>query len=387
MGLFSLCISKKFPTFSDDEIENGIKKVFLRFHEIVQADTYRVATRQEVEEGKGRAYHLNKDANKKYPGYKIDAMDWQQIEHLSRSNIEHLYVTPLSRTHHIILIDDATPAKLAEARRIGVVFAYVQQSSEESWQALIKIPRITVSDAPHLEAATKTKEYRASVEFAQVINDEFGDPGIVNSIQLHRMPGTQNVKKTRKINGIAPIVEIVGGEGEDWIGGQIVIQSIMEKQADAAETKLIEAAERAAARAARAAINARSPGGAGPEPTSAAWSIEPGGGDALYEIFKTDIEKNVLRRTATDISALDFMIAIRLRVIGIDQTEIADIILNSTPRGVRRHDWIDYTDRTASAAFGPSGDRQIEQTRPYHAGWIKLAVAGAEQQQRRPRPR
>ncbi|MDX5931739.1 hypothetical protein [Acidiphilium acidophilum] len=100
--------------------------------------------------------------------------------------------------------------------------------------------------------------------------------------------------------------------------------------------------------------------------------------DALYEVFLHDIETTVMRDAPErDMSKVDFMIAIRLRAIGIGRDAIAQIIERSTTREGRRHDWPDYARRTAGAAFGPAGDRSLEKTRAYHTGWAEIAKAAA----------
>ena len=83
-----------------------------------------------------------------------------------------------------------------------------------------------------------------------------------------------------------------------------------------------------------------------------------------------------------DLSRVDAMVAVRMRVTGHSQTDIDGALrqlaqtLRDKPEG---RDWADYAQRTARYAFGADGDRQAVGLVKYRQQWERLE--GREQPQ------
>ena len=86
-----------------------------------------------------------------------------------------------------------------------------------------------------------------------------------------------------------------------------------------------------------------------------------------------------------DLSRVDAMIAVRMRITGHDQEAIEAAIRRCAP-GIRPtaegRNWDDYARRTARYAYSAAGDRQAAQLTHYRPQWERLE--GREPQQARP---
>lgn len=89
----------------------------------------------------------------------------------------------------------------------------------------------------------------------------------------------------------------------------------------------------------------------------------------VYEAHKADILKRMEVRNP---SQLDWMIAMRMRVTGHDESQIADILKSNAPAGrnAERREWSRYAERTAAAVFGKRGDREWEINAQRARVWI-----------------
>lgn len=68
------------------------------------------------------------------------------------------------------------------------------------------------------------------------------------------------------------------------------------------------------------------------------------------------------------------MIAVRMRVTGYDQRAIAQAFEVQAPQGraAENRDWKNYAARTASAVFGPRGDREAVRNRLRLFAWVRM---------------
>ena len=93
--------------------------------------------------------------------------------------------------------------------------------------------------------------------------------------------------------------------------------------------------------------------------------------EIAYHSHKRDILNRV---EVSNPSRLDWMIAVRLRVTGHDQQEIADALLvqakEGRPDGERN--WSNYAERTAEAVFGPRGTRESAVNQPRAYAWAQV---------------
>jgi hypothetical protein len=81
------------------------------------------------------------------------------------------------------------------------------------------------------------------------------------------------------------------------------------------------------------------------------------------------------RGGAVDLSRVDAMIAVRMRVTGYQQGEIESALRQCAPatrQDEQGRDWNDYAQRTARYAFGGAGDRQAADLGKYRQQWEKL---------------
>ncbi len=324
------------------------QKAFEPYHKALGADTYRVSSRSEG----GKVWVMGKAPDGSVPGFIPDSMPFAKIQSLADKGTEHLYYTPLSRSHHIILIDDTTPEKIEAMKHDGIVPALVQQTSPNSYQAFVKIPRIDAVDAPHMEPKKKSLEYQASVKLAQELNDTYGDPAVTNAIQPGRAPGTPNAKpKHRQPDGTLPEVRIMEASGQSAdLGSRLRLHMEAERQ---------KAPQRD-----QDAHQIKDP--------APAQTKDHGQDQAIYDALKKNIEKRILKGPASDLSSLDYMIAIRLRATGHDRSSAERIIEACTDRAGRRHTWADYAERTASAAFGPKGTADLDRYAKYTEKWQQI---------------
>lgn len=103
-----------------------------------------------------------------------------------------------------------------------------------------------------------------------------------------------------------------------------------------------------------------------------------------YQKHYRDIRQN-RQDPAIDLSRVDAMIAVRLRVTGHSQADIESALLQNAPK-TRLHqenrDWQDYARRTTRYAFSAAGDRQAATLEKYRQQW--QALEGREQAPQQP---
>ena len=88
--------------------------------------------------------------------------------------------------------------------------------------------------------------------------------------------------------------------------------------------------------------------------------------------------RDVLKRqrgAGVDLSRVDSMIAVRMRVTGHDQADIEGAIRQCAPATRQKdegRDWSDYAQRTARYAYSAAGERQAAELGKYRQQWEKL---------------
>jgi hypothetical protein len=90
-----------------------------------------------------------------------------------------------------------------------------------------------------------------------------------------------------------------------------------------------------------------------------------------YQLHKADILNRIEVRNA---SQLDWMIAVRMRVTGHDQQDIAQALKENANHGreAENRNWINYAERTAEAVFGPRGDREHDRSAQRAEAWARV---------------
>lgn len=131
--------------------------------------------------------------------YQPDAVA-KLIPYLSRQNWlgYDIYITPIDKSHHYLLIDDSTPEKIDKMRSEGFSLALVQESSAGNVQAILKTPRL---DQPG--------EQKAANALVVTLNKAYGDPKLSGVIHPFRMAGFAN-KKPGRGNPFTRIIDAAG---------------------------------------------------------------------------------------------------------------------------------------------------------------------------------
>ena len=102
-----------------------------------------------------------------------------------------------------------------------------------------------------------------------------------------------------------------------------------------------------------------------------------------YQRHYSDVLKRQ-RGGEVDLSRVDSMIAVRMRVTGHDQVAIEGAIRQCAPATRQKdegRDWNDYAQRTARYAYSAAGDRQAAELGKYRQQWEKLEGREPQRQQ------
>lgn len=314
---------------------------FKQYHEAVGADRYRVTAIRLRENGTKSAFVLDKRGGTSV-GLTTREIAWRmgEMQRLEQRG-ENLYYTPLSAKRHHILIDDLSTNKVQRLLADGYKPAVVIESSPGNYQAVLNLPKLGLPD-----------EQDVANRLCRVLNQRYGDPNLSGAIHPHRAPGFTNRKPERqRADGSFPEVRLAYSEARECpkaLTDAAVIARELDQMAQAAKA------------------HAPSP----------AYAAAPGGSPMaeLYAAHRQDI----LARQAgghVDLSRVDAMVAVRLRLTGHDQAEIAATLETCAP-AVRQtaegRNWHDYAQRTARFAFGPDGSRTAARLERYRDQFLRL---------------
>lgn len=258
------------------------------------------------------------------------------IPYLSRKNLlgYDIYITPIDKAQHFILVDDTTPEKVEDMRARGFAPALVQQSSEGNVQAVLRLPR-----------QDEKQEQKAANMLMGMLNREWGDPKISGVVHAFRMAGFSNKKPGRGdvFTRVIDAAGVICGKATDML--------------ERAREKLREAMAERKARQQKAAPRAmeRRPADALPAPDE--------GAEARFDALRKR-EVGLAKRQGWTLnnSALDFRAAKIMAQEGWEADEIAAAIVARSPNVVDRHkDAVGYATRTAQNASIERADRQEPQ--------------------------
>lgn len=294
---------------------------------------------------------------------------------------EHVYFTPLSERMHHILIDDLDAARLAKLRQDGFSPAVVIETSPGNFQAIINVPKISDDDeinrqidnrltstlnwpgipdahkrlADALASGDEKAIRRAKNLVTRVENIGgglgYGDPMVSGGKHPHRIPGYANNKaKNLLADGTYRTVNIITASGgtcdrASALARELVVEFI-------AQRDRIRKHDAAASR-----------------PNIPAIDIDPAMGrrlQAAYEAQRDAIKK--LNPTVSD-TALDLMIAQRMRATGYASGQIAAAV-DLCSRNERQGD--DYGQRTAASAFSDLSNDTLTKQARYVSVWQEL---------------
>ena len=314
---------------------------FKQYHEAVGADRYRVTAIRLRENGTKSAFVLDKRGGTSV-GFTTREIAWRmgEMQRLEQRG-ENLYYTPLSEKRHHILIDDLSADKLQRLLADGYKPAVVLESSPGNYQALLNVPKLGLPN-----------EQDVANRLCRVLNERYGDPNLSGAIHPHRAPGFANRKPERqRDDGSFPEVRLAYAEARECskaLTAAVVIARELDQMAQAAKAQA-------------------------PSP---AYAAAPGGSPMteLYAAHRQDI----LARQAgghIDLSRVDSMVAVRLRLTGHDQAEIAATLETCAPAArptTEGRNWRDYAQRTARFAFGPEGSRTAARLERYREQFLRL---------------
>ncbi|OZB35771.1 MAG: hypothetical protein B7X44_08645 [Halothiobacillus sp. 15-55-196] len=327
---------------------------FKRYAEAVNAERYRVTSIKMQADGGKQAYILDKKdgITRGFTPQEIEQRT-PEMQRLQRRG-ENLYYTPLSSDKHHILIDDMNREKLERLIRDGYKPAALIESSPGNYQAVITVPKL---GTPH--------DRDVGNRLSDALNREYGDPKLSGAIHPHRAPGYENRKpKHQREDGSYPEVRLLKAERRECQKTLALSREIdAEYQRRAVQKAQAQQPERSKAK------------------PDLALAAACGSAIDAYQRHYCDVLKR--QRGEADLSRVDSMIAVRMRVTGHDQAAIEGAIRQCAPAARLTddgHSWDDYAQRTARYAFSAAGDRQAADLGKYRQQWMKLEGRAVEAQ-------
>lgn len=160
-------------------------KAWQQQHEALAAESYRITLKARRDGLRDYRYGKTKDETDEH-FYNADEVS-NLIPRLSRENARgyDIYITPISKKFHYILIDDMKTADAA--KNAGYSAALLQTSSENNYQAVVKV----------LKQHSKDEQSLAN-KIVMQINNEIGDPKLSGVVRPFRMSGFSNKKPGKK---------------------------------------------------------------------------------------------------------------------------------------------------------------------------------------------
>lgn len=334
----------------------------------VQCERVRVTCIKMMPDGTQKAFVLDKrdGVTRGFTLEKLIARVHEMVRIQNRG--ENVYFTPLSEKWLHILVDDLTKEKLDKFLADGFRPAVILETSPGNFQAVITIPR--VNNDPNDPEVDRTIANRV----VRQLNREYGDPNLFGAIHPHRAPGFENRKPKHQKNGTYPRVRIIHAE-------QVVCSTT---HAIAMERgQYLDRATVSDWVARREALAEDPPAPVSKTPHFASvvayWThykqllrFLRGRVSILYgkDIDDEDV--------AFDLSRIDSMIAVRMRVTGHTCEQIAAAVYHCAPH-IRpahmrhSHDWDDYAVRTADYAFSSErAEKQFEYLSRYKLAFMDL---------------
>ena len=340
-------------------------KQFERYAEAVGAERYRVTSIKMREDGSKQTFILDKKdgVTRGFTPQEIEQRT-PEMQRLQRRG-ENLYYTPLSDAKHHILIDDMNREKLERLIRDGHQPAAVLESSPGNYQAIVTVPKLgTVHDKD------------TGNRLAERLNQEYGDPKLSGCIHPHRAPGYENRKpKHRREDGSYPEVRLLKAARRECAKALALSVGIdAEYQRQAAE------------KARQPTLKTRSAGGPESKASQPLELAQAGGSpiDAYQRHYQDVLQRQ--KGGTLDLSRVDSMIAVRMRVTGHCQAAI-ETAIRQCASAIRQdgedRNWDDYAQRTARYAYSAAGDRQAVELAKYRWQWERLegqlaGMAGGE---------
>lgn len=317
-------------------------RLFAQYHEAIGADRYTLT-----------AIKMSADHHKAFVLGVKDGMEASVVERRMRELLrlhargENLYYTPRSERMHHVLVDDLSDGSLRQMLADGYKPAVVLQSSPGKLQALLNVPKLGRAD-----------DQDVGNRLIVALNKKYGDPNLHACIHPHRAPGFENRKwepgapapKYQRSDGTFPTVELRHAVA-CTCDRAYALSCVIARQLDE-EVRVAQA---------------RRP----PIPVAAPAALL----HSAYEAHYRDIVARHNKEESLNLSRVDSMVALRLRVTGHDQAAIAAIIEACAPTirpAGKTHNWHDYARRTATYAFGPKGELTLAKIERHRDQFLRL---------------
>lgn len=327
-------------------------KQFEKYADAVGAERYRVTSIKMREDGSKQTFILDKKDGLTQ-GFMPQEIEQRtpEMQRLQRCG-ENLYYTPLSDKKHHILIDDMDREKLDQFIRDGYQPAAVLESSPGNYQAIITVSKLgTPFDKD------------VGNRLAEQLNQAYGDANLSGGVHPHRAPGFENRKpRHQREDGSYPEVRLLQAERRECVKA-LALASQIDAQYQQQTEKVPQAT-----------FNA-----------TPAIELGAASGSAVdaYQRHYRDVLKRQ-KGGEVDLSRVDSMIAVRMRVTGHQQADIEGAIRQCAPATRQKdegRDWNDYAQRTARYAYSAAGDRQAADLGKYRQQWEKLEGREPQQQE------
>lgn len=322
-------------------------KLFIKYNQAVSADRYRLSVSKPLPGGAKPIFFILDKKDGVTIGFTPDELiDKQQQLNRIHNRGENVYYTPLSDKKHHILIDDLHLIKTDSLNRFigdGYKPAALIKTSPDNYQAIVTIPKIGDDYDRHV-----------GNRISSILNKEYGDKRLSGAIHSHRAPGYTNFKPEHK------------GKGDDGTYPEIKLLKAEPRQcqkcidlANQIHADLVAEAATKVQRQRIASATAKPLPGTAVASTSAMHS---------YNVHRDAILRMQHRSDdgVIDMSRIDAMTVIRMRMTGHSQDEIESVISTVASD---KHKGTDYATRTAKFAFSSEGDRQINDLRRYEDQW------------------
>lgn len=138
-----------------------------------------------------------------------------------------IYITPIDTKNNYLVVDDLTEENLKEIKGFYTSPTLVQQSSENNFQAIYKLPK----DVADQQTANKIVSY---------LNKKYGDPKFSGAVHPFRMAGFSN-KKAGKNNAFTTIREVNKGLDMNLVE---FVEDLNKQQSQAKDNDLLDRFDR-----------------------------------------------------------------------------------------------------------------------------------------------
>jgi uncharacterized UPF0146 family protein len=258
----------------------------------------------------------------------------------SRHQGAHIYLTPLSDKYVYPIIDDVETQEYAMKVYDTVQGSYIMETSPNRYQIILRVPRKEEYTREGLNA------------FVRSMNQMYGDPHFTGIEHPHRTPGTLNPKPKYKKDGIYPEVKVLRARSRDsqyaceWLNEYVRVNPHRETEFRFVNRRQYSDVEKYALA-------------------------------TVFETHAVDLQKFIgnIYSTPPDLSRIDYMAAVRMRVMGFDADAIREALYATNylrPEGKKKRYIDKYVERTVAAAFSLRGDRDVERQRHKRSVWCAM---------------